>query len=343
MANFHSLAAAHLALMLTLALIIDSGLSWSLLKRVLIGAMGFVLCALPVILTFLPSVEGRVTVTPDEALVMRARYDFVIRPSLEDFLILVVTFAPIAVLAGVSLYRVSRRQDGQRGILRAYLSLCLIVLLLPWVGTLINALTLSFMQLELLRFTRYYFALSFTPVAMLLASWMKKGSQGRSPAFTLLAVICLIGTMVLSRPQVGKLIVIKGLDRIESESESTAPASDSAEYPTMVRDWRAFSELSEWVDSNTPVDALFLAPVDWSEFRVYARRGMVVSWKATWWEQWGEHYMTVYDLYSHPDAQQFVKVAKEYEVDYVVVMRGLDLPDLDVVYENSFYVVYKVE
>jgi hypothetical protein len=99
--------------------------------------------------------------------------------------------------------------------------------------------------------------------------------------------------------------------------------------------------LSDWVELNTPVDALFLAPVDWSLFRVYALRSLVVTWKGTGWAEWAKNYDRVRNLYDNPMPQDFVAAAREYGVDYIVVMSDFALPEMDNVYQNEYYVIYK--
>lgn len=343
-ANFHALAPLHLVLILTLALIVTSGLSWLSIKKLITCGAASLIGALPVLLAFVPSLGRRLDVTSEEALILANRYSFAFRPDLGSLLCFGVNFLPLALLGGLGFYLALKRQDVRRTTVSVYLTLYGVVLLLPWIGQIINSFTFSFSQLELLRVTRYYFVLNFAPLGLLLANWLRR----RRRILSILVLFVLIVLMTVSRPLVGVALVSKGFEWFLARQgppvviESVATESRS-EQPVMVWNWYAFVDLCDWVDSNTPVDALFLAPVDWNSFRVYARRGLAVSWKGTEWEGWAEHYETVLALYNSPDAHRFVDVARDYDVDYVVVMPGLDLPDFDVVYENGFYVVYKVE
>jgi hypothetical protein len=189
----------------------------------------------------------------------------------------------------------------------------------------------------MLRITRYYIVLSFAPVGMLLASWIKR--RGRLQ-FVLVPVV-LVVIMALSRPQVGTAVFLKGLEWFGPGQEVPAETEGRDAQLGMVWNWHAFTDLCHWVDLNTPVEALFLAPTDWNPFRVYARRGLVVSWKGTEWPGWAERYAMVQSLYDCPDAGAFVETATAYAVDYVVVMRELTLPGLELAYENDYYAVYK--
>jgi hypothetical protein len=342
MANFHTLAALHLVLILTLVYTVTSKLSWSSVVRIIVAGVVCLLCALPAAIVFLPMLTRVVTVSSDKASFLTSRYDFAIRPSTEMVLILTLNFLPFALAGGLGLYRAFRRKVAERPTLRVYLVAWLIVLLLPWVGVAINSLTLSFRQLELLRFTRYYFALALAPTAMLMSRWMKRRSRV-SLAATPVALILLV---LLSRQQVAMLALSRGIEWFglaPQASTVSVEEGSEVEYPKMVRDWKSFSELCDWADVSTPIDALFLAPVDWSEFRVYARRGMVVSYKGPGWEGWAERYEIVQDLYARPTPDTFLEVAATYEADYVIVMKELSLQGLEAVYENAYYAVYEME
>jgi hypothetical protein len=337
MVNLHVLASLHLILILTLTLLLTIRPLWTGLKTAFVGVCISLICAFPSAVTFLPTLSNVTTVTVDEAPVLLTRYGFAVRPAPAAIRLLGVTFLPFALSGGLGFYQALRQEHGRRAVMRVYLTLYLIVLLLPWVGQAINALTLSFTQLELLRITRYYFMLNFAPVGMLLAHWLKQ--RGRFQF--VLAPVALIIIMAVSRLQVGAVIVQTGLEWFGMEPEISAQVPCDSEAPEMAWDWEAFSDLCSWVDANTPVEALFLAPVDWNHFRVYARRGLAVSWKGTEWPEWSTRYSTVRALYECPQAERFVNVARAYAVDYVVVMSGLTLPGLDVVYENETYRVYK--
>lgn len=337
MTIFHVLAPLHLVLILTLALIAISTLSWSSLKTVLVGGIICLICALPSVVTFLPTLNDVVTVTSDEASVVVTRYAFAVRPSWVEILLFGIAFLPFALFGGLGFRRALKRQANRKSVFRVYSILCLIGLLLPWLGQVINAFTLSFTRLEMLRITRYYIVLSFAPVGMLLASWIKR--RGRLQ-FVLVPVV-LVVIMALSRPQVGTAVFLKGLEWFGPGQEVPAETEGRDAQLGMVWNWHAFTDLCHWVDLNTPVEALFLAPTDWNPFRVYARRGLVVSWKGTEWPGWAERYAMVQSLYDCPDAGAFVETATAYAVDYVVVMRELALPGLELAYENDYYAVYK--
>jgi hypothetical protein len=156
-----------------------------------------------------------------------------------------------------------------------------------------------------------------------------------------LAPIALFTIMLLSRPQIGIVLLQRGVEQFGSESAISSEVNSAADVPEMTWDWDAFSDLCHWVDLHTPVDALFLAPVDWSLFWVYGRRGLVVTWKGAAWPGWAERYASVQELYARPDGKRFVDTASTYTADYIVVMPGLALPGLDVVYQNDHYVVYE--
>jgi hypothetical protein len=336
--NVHTLSALHLAIILTLTLILTTKISRSMFKRVLLAGTAFTIAALPALVVFVPTLTSVVTVTSEEAQVEITRYAFTLRPSLSTFLIFVLSFLPLAVFGGLGFASV-REQWTSRGTgWRGYLVLCLVVLALPWVGVAINSFTLSFRQLELLRVTRYPFLLSFAPVGMLLSRWLQK----RSLRNAILVPVLLVVLVVLSRPQVSFAIVKRGYRWFgAAQGMSTEPDRANA-HLQMTWDWAAFSDLCRWVDSNTAIDAMFLAPADWNSFWVYARRGMAVAWKGAGMPGWSELYALVQELYRRPQAEQFVEVARQYDADYVIVAEGLVLPELERVYYNKHYAIYKV-
>jgi len=156
-----------------------------------------------------------------------------------------------------------------------------------------------------------------------------------------LAPVALFMIMLFSRPQVGIVLLQRGVEWFGSEPKTSSEANSTTDVPEMTWDWDAFSDLCHWVDSNTPTDALFLAPVDWSLFWVYGRRGLVVTWKGAAWPGWTQRYVPVQELYARPDGKRFMDTASTYAADYIIVMPGLTLSGLDIVYQNDHYVVYE--
>lgn len=349
-ANFHSLAALHLTLMLTAAIAISSRFSWRVLRRVFLGVGLCIICAAPAMVAYVPELSAKFSAgistdtASSETLTLMARYGFSIIPPLESTLIFVLTALPLVITGGFG-FRVALTSPGaRRSMMAVYLALYGLVLILPWVGVAVNTQTLAFHQLELPRITRYYAVLSFVPIAMLIAGWMKR----RERIWSVAAAGLLLVVLILSRRQTAAIALSKGIGllwprQVAATAETAGDKQEDRVEPVeMVWNYGAFSELCVWADSNTPVDAIFLTPTDWSHFRIYSRRGLLAAYKGTSWKGWAELYATVSELYSPPDAEGLVDVAVAHEADYVVVMQTMTLPGLDRIYENEYYAVYKV-
>jgi hypothetical protein len=337
-ANVHILAALHIVLILTLSTFLSSRISWSLLARMSVAAIVCLACALPAVMAFLPTLRDVVMVTPEEARAEVARYASVLRPSLAGLLAFAIAFSPFAVLGTLG-FRLAHRQAGARwSTWHLYLTTCSIVALLPWVGVLINAYTLSLRQLELLRITRYYYAMSFAPVSALLSHWLRE--RGRS--WVVLASVSLVLTIILSRPQIGWKLGSEGAKLLGPAQETPAENDADLDRLRVGWDWEAFSDLCRWVEASTPVNALFVAPPEWGPFRTYARRGMVTSWKGSGAPERREAYVAVLELYRHPRSEGFSEIARLYDADYAIVAAEFSLPDMDLVFRNDRYAIYQV-
>jgi hypothetical protein len=342
MANFHALASLHLTLMLTLVLLLVSRFSWAALKQLLLGGCAAVLCAILAILRAVPILTAAASVSSEQASVLHDRYAFAVRVSWIEVLFLVVSLLPLLVLCGLGFYRALRRPGHRNPAWKAYFALWLVTLLLPWVGPLLNTITLSFSKLELLRVTRYYPALGFAPAAVLMSGWMRMRKRG----LLALAPVCIVLIAVVSRPQITNSILtvaFRGLGVIEPEPSAPAVVEvEDSQCPEMLLNWQSFSDLSQWADSETPKDALFVMPPDWSWFWVYGRRSLFVAWKGAGWPGWAERYAAVQEAYDECDTDGLVELADEHDVDFVVVRPGIHLSGLEIAYENQHYVVYRV-
>ncbi len=339
LANFHLLSPFHLVLVLGLTQFTGLGISWSTTKKTVLAGLAATIFALPAAMIFLTSLGSVVAVTEYEAAILADRFAFALKPSNIDIILFLINFLPFAVLALLALQSQKFLNQTSATNYRLYIVFCLIVLILPWLGVLINMLTLSLVQLELLRLTRYYFLLSIIPVSVLLSSWMKSGKR----YLFFLSPLLLATIILLSRPQVGSGLILVGFQWLNPEPKPVIQTSSKKELVSLDWNWEAFTELSTWTKMNTSEDALFLAPPDWNLFRVYAERSMVVSWKGTSWQGWAEYYGDAQNLYQSPTPAEFVRATNQYDADYVIVMAKLILSEFELVYENEYYRIYKTE
>ncbi len=95
--------------------------------------------------------------------------------------------------------------------------------------------------------------------------------------------------------------------------------------------WRNWVKVCDWVESNTPVDAVFLTPSQQQTFKWYASRSEVVSWKdipqdAESIVQWRERLNRIQlpqqsselQLLTYSD-DQLERLANDYGADYLVL------------------------
>ena len=56
-----------------------------------------------------------------------------------------------------------------------------------------------------------------------------------------------------------------------------------------------------------------------------------------------ERYEAITELYRHPQEASFVEAASQHQVDYVIAVRGVVLPELERVYQNDYYAIYDMD
>ncbi len=130
----------------------------------------------------------------------------------------------------------------------------------------------------------------------------------------------------------------------------------------MIKEWRGkpgkiysyqrdgkFLDLAAWAEANTDRDDLFLTPLDMSAFRIYAKRGIVVSMKGggvsimskDFAMEWWKRYQDLNEVYTGGDTDLFLKVAVRYGAKYIVTPRGKSLA-VPLEFGNDGFNVYRV-
>lgn len=116
-------------------------------------------------------------------------------------------------------------------------------------------------------------------------------------------------------------------------------------------DWGSFYGLCAWCKENTSVGARFIVPPDdFSIFRVYARRGVVVTPKdgacvqisRDCGSEWLARYKEIQQLYANLSQGGILVAAKKYNAGFIVVegeAKGVALP---VAFKNRRYTVYSI-
>lgn len=329
-ANFHILAALHLIIVFSLTLIIVTRPFRLAVKKTILMGIITCICALPSIAVFIPGITNMVTVSSGKEPILVSRYAFAVAPTATVLLTFILAFLLFGTLGFWGVFQSLKHQAIKKTKIHIYAVLSLVIFCLPWIGPIINSVTLSFVHLELLRISRYYFLLAFAPAAMVLAGWIKNRSRIRF----VLAPIVLSLMVVFSRPPVAATLIQHWL--------KPPPSIITGNSTGIEWNWNAFYEMSTWIEQNTPETSLFMVPVHWNQFRVYAHRGMVVSWKGTEWPGWSQHYETVKELYNDPNTENFTATAKEYSVDYVITPSQTLLLEFTLVYKNKHYAIYQV-
>ena len=119
-------------------------------------------------------------------------------------------------------------------------------------------------------------------------------------------------------------------------------------------------DVCDWVDANTPPDAVFIIPKMTRTFTWYSHRGTVVSWKdvpqdAAGLIEWRNRLCRLYvckddsspngyawdDGLARQTPEKLKRLGKEYGADYLVTNARTPI-DLPVLYQNRQFTVYKL-
>ena len=93
-------------------------------------------------------------------------------------------------------------------------------------------------------------------------------------------------------------------------------------------------QLGDWIDKNTPYNSTLLIPPEWSEIKIWSRRAVVVTNYDSGWCAYSkdlailckERIGDVDRAFSQSSTEEFLKVAKKYDAQYIVTYnKTLDL------------------
>lgn len=136
----------------------------------------------------------------------------------------------------------------------------------------------------------------------------------------------------------------------------------------------SWHEVQYWVKDNTKISDKFITPVDkwshyYSDFIVFSQRSSVVTlgelfeiafhpdYIHTWKERfddvvpgailkfknnYNENRKLVAEIYNQNTTEDFIRIAEKYQANYVIVEKPKTL-SLDMVYENSDFLIYKIQ
>lgn len=122
---------------------------------------------------------------------------------------------------------------------------------------------------------------------------------------------------------------------------------------------RTRSQVYFWARSSTPLDSLWIVPLDWKDFRLNAKRAIVVDWSATPFYpadviEWHRRMRDVTGLneirtadqvnraYEAMDCRRVDYLQQTYAIDYVVTGVSAQLPCGVAVYRDERFAVWKV-
>jgi len=144
-------------------------------------------------------------------------------------------------------------------------------------------------------------------------------------------------------------------------SFAARPLSDIEQRSNLLRESpRGLGALCQWVQRETPKDAIFLIPPDFPEFRFHCRRAIVVDWKGDpllpkdfmAWIRRMEDVTGRSPLKGPPDVKRFYsldneqlrKVARRYKAEYIVTRKGKRKKRIEAkrLYSSKQFEVYEV-
>ena len=122
------------------------------------------------------------------------------------------------------------------------------------------------------------------------------------------------------------------------------------------------NEVAKFARENTPTNSVFLTPPNWGQFRLMARRAIVVDFKAFLFTdsammEWYERLTTCYGIptgtgfsmipeleanYRSITDEKLLQLQKEYHFEYVVLYSETTT-DFNVIYENDIYKVVEMD
>jgi hypothetical protein len=340
--NVHPLSVLHVALLLGGALLLAPGRGPRVLGVAALAG-GLTVGMLPYLLQWLRARD--VTALPME--IVRYRAGPQSFPAWEAIGAgLLASYLPLALLA-LGGWWVSRAETDRRA-----------ARWIPWltgaaaVGTVAGpALTLAWPRLfaiHLLRLSSYAFLLLLVLAAFLLRHALSRRSVAGIVAGAALAAFLLLtagGTRIADLG--GWLGSARWSGPVPAATAGVLPAATGIPAEG---DRAAFLDLCRWAASATATDALFLSPPGaWSSFRLYARRGLYVTFKdgaVTVFSgaraiEWFDRERQARRLYEPAHQHELPAFAAARGIDYVIQARTDRPLDLPVAYENPAFRVHR--
>lgn len=172
-------------------------------------------------------------------------------------------------------------------------------LLFPFLFTLVNAGIFLISKNRLLRTMSLYvlitvaisgvgYVLYLVGAQSLLRYYFFRFNDTIQPFLTILTLLILFGNLLeKSRDTKGKRLIVPGLVvmlfgffTFKNEGNISAWLTPSTYSEKELKQTSSIDlELMEWIDQNTPMDAVIIAPIEMESFYILAKRSLFVSWK----------------------------------------------------------------
>ena len=186
----------------------------------------------------------------------------------------------------------------------------------------------------------------------------RSGKWGPSPFFRPTAGRCWLAfAIVVAAFHLGD----RAVDRIAPAPPRSHKMAEFKEWKNRRADFDDWCAACDWIarSGEIPPDALFLTPRLSQTFRWYAGRSEVVAWKdvpqaapdiVQWWGRLQDVYGTGFPLRSQrwygplaaAGAEHLERLGAKYRAGYAITDRTEPPLDLDVVYCNRTYVIYRL-
>jgi len=353
--NFYLLGASQLMLVIIIALVITNS---KLLRRD--GAFDLwkmALLASIILIGILPAFAGfkdDFGISPQHIPMKWVRFRFAYL--IYDYSLIVdkITFWGVPVVFGIFGYWLKKR-SGERweddDLIRALFYSISIVTVFGIIAN-YNA---SFIKFYIDRVSVYLYLIAFLYAAYAVTRLYKKGG------FICLSASIIIAALLIA-PK-GKVLVpfLRRAEEIIIPSKKTPHLIERQQRETASLDIQArkalkssFLNMADWVKKNTDVNDIFVIPLDrqFPAFRYYAQRPIVVDWKSAGnailqatglGNRWIEAYSLVNDAYNKMDEIKFIYAAKRFNAKYLVTGRHSAHLNFPVVYQNEYFLIYKIE
>jgi hypothetical protein len=333
--NVHPLSALHLTLLLCFTMIWMDSFGSTLVKNILVAASGFSLGAFWYIFQY---INFQTSLPPAE--IINYRFPYLTLPAYSNY----ITFGfnnfaiPLSfAIAGLYTGTYSNKDKTLLVVKKSFLS----SIILP-LSAVFSKIYPKYMIYQVMRVSGYIYLFALTLGSFYLVRLKKKGTLGSYTFIIFIFFMLLIFTDFKSN-------LLRFHKMVKGQVGSQMVLSKQNIYQAPHKN--AFMDLCEWVVNNTSKTSLFLVPPNgFNSFRIYSKRGIVVSFKdggaaiynKAYAVTWYEVYQQVKQLYITKNVDDLISFTRKKEVDFLVDHRPGQIWELPIAYQNDHYIVYSL-